>query len=138
MLATLLGVDATELEHIPLFASLSGEEAEHLAGHLEERHVEAGEHLALSGASGYFFFAILEGTVEVSHEGEVVATLGPGDYFGEMAILENKRRNSTVTSTTPMRLAVLFGADFAKLCKDHPEIAAQVEATMAERAAADA
>lgn len=130
-------MDVAALEGIPLFSSLSPEEAEQLAHHMEERHVEAGEHLALTGASGYFLFAIVEGTAEVQHDGAVVATLGPGEYFGEAAILENKRRNATVTSTAPMRFGVLFGADFAKLLKDHPDIAAQVEATMAARATAD-
>jgi CRP-like cAMP-binding protein len=130
-------MDRADLAGISLFATLAPDEEDSLARHFEERHVEAGEHLTLDGASGYFFFMILEGTAEVSHDGEVVATLGPGEHFGEAAILENKRRNATVTSTSPMRLAVLFGADFAKLCNDHPEIAARIEATMAERAAAD-
>jgi CRP-like cAMP-binding protein len=130
-------MDAATFEGIPLFASLEHAEAEELAHRVEEREVGAGHPLTLTGAWGYFFFVILEGSAEVSHDDEVVATLGPGDYFGETAILEHKRRNATVTSTSPMRLAVLFGADFEHLCREHPAIGARVEATMAERAAAD-
>ena len=130
-------MDVSDFEEIPLFASLPQEEAEELASQVEEREVSAGEPLTLTGASGYFFFVILEGTADVSHDGEVVATLGPGDHFGETAILEHKRRSATVTSTSHMRLAVLFGADFENLCRHHPEIADKIRATMAERAAAD-
>ncbi len=108
-----------------------------MAGHLEERHAHAGEQLTVTGSSGYFFFVILDGTAEVGVDGAVVATLGPGEFFGETAILENQRRGATVTATSPMTLAVMFGADFAKLVKDEPAIGDRIHAAMAERAAAD-
>jgi len=127
-------VEAADLAGIELFAPLSDDEREQLHGHLEERHVQSGDRLTTSGSSGYFFFVIVAGTAEVRHDDQVVAQLGPGDFFGETAILENKRRSATVTATSPMTLAVMFGADFAKLVKDYPDIAARVHAAMQERA----
>jgi CRP-like cAMP-binding protein len=73
------------------------------------------------------------GTAEVNREGTVVATLGPGDFFGETSILTTERRNATITSTSDMRLAVMFGADFAKFMVDSPDTAARVRAVMEER-----
>jgi CRP-like cAMP-binding protein len=128
-------VDATHLQDVELFASLTDAERSHLADQLEERHAQAGDHLTLSGASGYFFFVILEGTADVEHDGVVVAQLGPNDFFGETAILERKRRTATVTATSPMTLAVMFGADFGVLLRDHPEIGNRIQDAMHQRAA---
>ncbi len=127
-------MDPTHLQDVELFASLSDDERSDLAGRLEERHVESGEHLTLSGASGYFFFVILSGTADVEHDGAVVAQLGPNDFFGETAILEHKRRTATVTATAPMTLAVMFGADFGVLLKDHPDIGNRIQDAMHQRA----
>ena len=99
---------------------------------MEERHAGAGERLAIQGASGYFFFLIQEGTAEVSHDDEVVARLGPGDFFGEAAILDARRRTATVTAATPMTMAVMFGADFAKLAVDQPAVGDQIRAAIEE------
>jgi CRP/FNR family cyclic AMP-dependent transcriptional regulator len=131
-------MDADALLNLDLFAPLSDDERATVAAHLEERHAQSGDHLTISGTSGYFFFVIVDGTADVVHEGQVVATLGPNDFFGETAILENKRRTATVTATSAMTLAVMFGADFAKLVKDEPEIGARIHAAMEDRAAADA
>jgi CRP-like cAMP-binding protein len=127
-------VNPADLEGVELFATLSDDERAELARHLEERNVESGEHLTLAGASGYFFFVILSGTADVRHDSTVVAELGPNDFFGETAILENKRRTATVTATSAMRVVVMFGADFAGLVKTHPEIAARIHAAMEQRA----
>jgi CRP-like cAMP-binding protein len=118
---------------VPLFAPLAEEDLAGVAEHMELREVSPGQHLTTEGASGYFFFVIETGTADVSRDGTVVATLGPGDYFGETSILTAARRNATITSTSDMRLAVMFGADFAKLMADSPETAARVRAVMEER-----
>jgi voltage-gated potassium channel len=60
--------------------------------------------------------------------------LGPGDYFGEVAILGDGRRSATVTTTSPARVLVLFGTEFRRLQQEHPEIAARLEAVATERA----
>jgi len=81
---------------------------------------------------------ILDGTASVERQGELLAELGPGDFFGEGAILEATRRNATVTATSDMTLGALFGADFAKYEHDSPELHARITKVMADRKIVDA
>jgi CRP-like cAMP-binding protein len=125
-----LAVDVTRLEKFPLFASLNDEQRHLVASELGERTAEPGLHLTSEGGGGYFFFLIDEGTAEVTRDGGVVAELGPGDFFGEASILVNRRRNASVVATSHMRLLELFGADFANLTKQIPEIGATVRTAL--------
>lgn len=128
-------VDPARLRSADLFDGVSDDDLAMIASHMEEREVAAGEHLTREGASGYFFFVILDGTADVAHGDEVVATLGPSDFFGEMAILDTGRRTATVTAVTDMVVGALFGADFAKYEHDSPALHARITAAMAERTA---
>jgi CRP-like cAMP-binding protein len=128
-----MSVDASRLERVPLFANLSGADRAALAAKMEERHAAAGEHLSNQGGSGYFFFVIEDGTAEVARDGQVVAKLGPDDYFGEIAILSAPRRTATVTATEPMTLLAMFGADFAKFSAEMPELAAEMQRAIEAR-----
>ena len=73
------------------------------------------------------------GTVEVERDGNVVNTLGPGDFFGETAILSGERRNATITAVSEVDLLVLFGTEFRILERDWPGVAATIAGKMAER-----
>src|SRR5262249_21370448 len=128
-----MAVDASRLERVPLFSELSAEDRATLAAKMEERHAGSGEHLSNQGGSGYFFFVIEEGTAEVARDGQVVATLGPDEFFGEVAIVATTRRNATVTAKTPMTLLTMFGADFAKFSAEMPALAEQVQRAVEER-----
>jgi CRP-like cAMP-binding protein len=128
-------VAPAELASIPLFASLSEAEREEVAGWLEPRAAPESCTLAGEGATGYCFFVLAEGQAAVSSNGSQLATLGPGDFFGEMAILGDGRRSATVTTTTPVRLLVMFGSEFRRLQEDHPAVARQLEEAMAARRA---
>lgn len=128
-------VDPTRLRSFDLFDGITDDDLAMISARMEERAVSSGEHLAREGASGYFFFVILDGTAEVSRGDEVVATLGPNDFFGEIAILESVRRNATVTAVSDMVVGALFGADFAKYEHDSPELHARITQVMAERSA---
>jgi CRP-like cAMP-binding protein len=130
-----MSVDPARLSSVPLFSSLSEGDLAEVAGRMEPRRVSEGERLSIEGASGYFFFVIDEGTAQVTREGETLAELGPGDFFGETAILKNLRRTATVTAASPMTVAVMFGADFARMKAEHPAICDRIETAMAERAA---
>ena len=77
-----MAVDASRIRDVPLFAELTEGERSAIAEKLSERHAEAGRHLSTEGGAGYFFFVIESGTATVSHGDDVVATLGPGDFFG--------------------------------------------------------
>jgi CRP-like cAMP-binding protein len=126
-------VDASRIREVPLFAELTDDERAEVAHKLDERHVDAGRHLTTEHGAGYFFFVIEAGTAEVSHDGVVVATLGPGDFFGEAAILETTRRTADVIATTDITLLEMFGADFAVLNAHSPAVKAAIDAAMAQR-----
>jgi CRP-like cAMP-binding protein len=85
------------------------------------------------GAHGYTFFVLAEGTAAVTSNGEVVASLGPGDFFGEVAILGAGRHTASVTSTSPVRLLAMFGPEFRQLEAAHPEIASRLGQAMRAR-----
>ena len=127
---------ADELRSIPLFAGLSDADLETLAPWFEAKTVSEGVRLTAEGAAGYSFFAIAHGSASVSSEGNELSVLGPGDFFGEIAILGDGRRNATVTTTSPTKVLVLFGSDFRRLEERHPEIAARITETMKERLSA--
>jgi CRP-like cAMP-binding protein len=128
-----MAVDASRIREVPLFAGLDHEELDQVAGKLSERHVGAGQHLSKEGGAGYFFFVIEDGTVDVSHGDDVVATLGPGDFFGEAAILATTRRTATVTAMSPVTVLEMFGADLAVLNSQLPTVHAAIEQAMEER-----
>jgi CRP-like cAMP-binding protein len=124
---------ADDLADIPLFDSLSEDELEQLAAWFEVKTVSGGVRLASEGASGYSFYVLVEGSAVVTAEDETVATYGPGDFFGEIAILGDGRRTATVTTTSPARLLVLFGTEFRGMQQSQPEIAGRLEAAMRQR-----
>lgn len=126
--------DAADLAAIPLFAALTDEELSALAPRFDDESVSAGVALAREGASGYSFFVLVDGAAVVTVDGEVVATYGPGDFFGEMALLGGGRRSATVTTTEPSRLLSLFGTEFRQLEQEQPEIAARLEEATRRRA----
>jgi CRP-like cAMP-binding protein len=130
-----VAVSPDRLRAVPLFSSLSEDELERLGAAFEEKQSSAGTRLTLEGASGYSFFVIESGTVEVDRGGAVLKTLGPGDFFGEAAILTGERRNATITASTDVELLVLFGTEFRKLENELPAAAEQIRQKMAERAA---
>ncbi|HEY1369392.1 MAG TPA: cyclic nucleotide-binding domain-containing protein [Gaiellaceae bacterium] len=130
-----MDVTAAELAAVPLFASLDEAELQEVAGWFDVRAVGEGMRIAGEGASGYFFFVLAEGTAAVTLDGEEIATLGPGDFFGEMALLGDGRRTATVTTTSATRLLVLFGTDFRKLEQQLPDAAVRIESAMRDRAA---
>lgn len=129
--------DPADLRSLPLFESLAEADLREIAGRFEVRSVDEGKPVTLEGASGYNFFVIQEGTAAVSREGKLLRTLGPGDFFGELAILDSGRRTADVVATSPLRLAVMFGTDFRRLQDQLPDVAGQIENVVASREAAD-
>ena len=126
---------ADDLTGVPLFAGLSDDERSILAEWFEVSDANAGTVLVTEGASGYSFYVLLDGAAEVKVGDETVATYGPGDFFGEMAILGGGRRNATVTVTAPSRLLSMFGTEFRMLQEVQPDVAARLEETMRQRSA---
>jgi CRP-like cAMP-binding protein len=128
-----VSVEVGRLRALPLFAGIDDGELEELAGSAELKTASPGDVLAREGASGYTFFVIADGTVDVDRGGDFLETLGPGDFFGEMAIVGEGRRNATVTAASPVELVVLFGTEFRSLEDEHPEAAERIRQKVAER-----
>jgi voltage-gated potassium channel len=128
-------VAVERLGRLPLFADFSSDALSRIARCFEEKRVSVGARLTLEGASGYSFFVIESGTVEVERGGEALETLGGGEFFGEAAILTGDRRNATVTASSDVDLLVLFGTEFRVLEREFPAVAEQIRGKMLERSA---
>jgi CRP-like cAMP-binding protein len=124
---------ANDLSGVPLFAGLSDDERSLLAEWFEVSNASPGTSLVSEGAAGYSFYVLLDGAAEVKVGDETVATYGPGDFFGEMAILGDGRRSATVTVTASSRILSMFGTEFRMLQEVRPDIAAQLEEAMRQR-----
>jgi CRP/FNR family cyclic AMP-dependent transcriptional regulator len=126
-------LDASQLKSLPLFADVPDQELAQIAGFAQEVTVNAGRELVREGDFSYEFMAIEEGEAEVTRDGQHVADLGPGDFFGEMGLLEKTLRNATVTAKTPMRLVTLTGWDMKRMERHIPEAIERVRAALEER-----
>jgi CRP-like cAMP-binding protein len=129
-------VDA--LAKAPLFAALSRQELGELAKATEDLEVEEGKTLTREGDLGREFFVIVDGHVSVTQDGNEIRRLGPGDFFGEIALIyDNARRTATVTAASPLRFFVLTRQSFRSLLEHQTEIEEKVMAALEERLAAD-
>ena len=129
-------MEAARLKSIPLFASLSKGELEQVARWTDEVEVPGGARLTKQEGFAHEFAIIEEGTAEVLKDGEKIAELAPGDFFGEIGLLvEGARRTATVVATTPMRLVVMFGRDFRQMEREMPSLAEKIRSVMEERLA---
>src|SRR5438876_3824731 len=95
--------------------------------------VPAGKVLCQQGDTGCEFFAIVEGEVEVRRNGRKINTGGPGDFFGEIALIHDTARTATVTAKTPVRFFVLTGRAFRRLLTDNPPVQLKVLQALAKR-----
>jgi CRP-like cAMP-binding protein len=126
-------VDSARIAQISVFADLDEDQRQHIAQVAGELDVDAGTTIAHEGDFGYAMFAIESGTADVRHEGPPVRRLGPGDVFGEIAVLSSGRRTADVVATSDMRLITIFNRDLWQLEQDAPELAAALRTTIAAR-----
>jgi CRP/FNR family cyclic AMP-dependent transcriptional regulator len=130
-------LDASRLKSIPLFDEVGDEELAQIAPFATEVSVEEGRELVREGDFSYEFMAIEDGEAEVTRGGEHVADLGPGDFFGEMGLLEKTLRNATVTAKTPVRLVTLTGWDLKRVERTAPHAMERIRSVLEERRQAD-
>ena len=121
------------LRNVPLFEGLDEDELTRLADRFQERTFSEGSAVVEEGATGTSFFVIGEGNASVSVGGELRASLGPGDYFGEMAILDDGVRSASVTAATDLRSYFLAPWEFRPFLEEHPEAALKLLTTLARR-----
>ena len=129
-------MDPQRLAGVDLFRGLSKQQLQQLARWTDEVEVAEGTVFGREGDIAYEFFVIEEGAAEVHVDGNKVADLGPGEWFGEIGLVsDERRRTATVAAASPMRLIVIFGPDFRQLTRAMPDVAAAIEAEIRERLA---
>ena len=121
------------LKRAPLFADLSRKELIQLARLTDDAEVPDGRVLCREGDLGREFFVLVEGSVEVATKGRRVATLGAGDFVGEISLLEPTPRTATVTAKTPLRFFVLTPKDFRQMLDENPSVERKVLRALARR-----
>jgi CRP-like cAMP-binding protein len=125
------------LARVPLFAGLSNRDLREISSLATPLNLPEGRELTHQGGRGYEFIVVLEGTVDVLIDGKVVATCGAGDFFGEMALLEDRPRTATVIAKTDVTVDVIGRLGFLALLDHHPQIDKQLRAAMERRLAED-
>lgn len=128
-------INAADLAHVPLFAGLSEPNLRIIASWFDVTDAPPGSQLTHEGGAGYAFSLLHTGTADVLVHGQVVRRLIAGDYFGELSMLGNGRQTATVKVTSPATVWTMFGTRFRELQRQHPDIAAAIERTAAERLA---
>ena len=121
------------LQQVPLFAACSRKDLQLVARRAEDVRVPTGKALVTEGETGHEFFAIISGTARVERHGRKIAGLGPGDAFGELALLEKAPRNATVIADTDMELVVLGQREFGGVIDEVPGVARKLLTGMARR-----
>ena len=121
------------LGRVPIFSACSKRELEKVARASDEIHVDAGHVLVEEGKPGHEFFLILDGTANVLRNGRKIATLGRGQYFGELALLDRGPRSATVKAATDLDVLVLGQREFGGVLDSVPALSRKLLAAMASR-----
>jgi CRP/FNR family cyclic AMP-dependent transcriptional regulator len=121
------------LRQVPLYAALGDRELERLAGQFKERTFPEGSAVTEEGGTGTGFFIIADGNATVSVAGDQKATLGPGDFFGEIALVDEGTRTATITAATDLRCYGLTAWEFRPFVEEHPQVAWPLLKQMARR-----
>jgi CRP-like cAMP-binding protein len=123
----------TYLMNVPIFRELPARALESLGRSMQERAYDAGAVIVRQGDPGLGFFLITEGKVEVTHDGHRVRDMGPGEFFGEMALMEERPRTATVTARERTKCLQLVRWDFRALLKEHPDVAVRMLEVVVQR-----
>jgi CRP/FNR family transcriptional regulator, cyclic AMP receptor protein len=121
------------LKGVPLFSRLGGHALEEVGRLAEEIDLPAGRELMRQGSPGSEFFVIVTGTVRIDQDGSTIRTLGPGDFLGEIALIDGGPRTATATAESAVRVLVLGRREFNTLIADFPEIRLAVLEALAHR-----
>jgi CRP-like cAMP-binding protein len=125
------------LQKIPLFADLSKKELRFLAQMTSETSVREGSTLVKQGETGQEAMIVEDGTADVLRDGVKIDDLGPGDFFGEMSLINHMPRNADVVATSDMDLLVMDAREFSSVLSEYPEVAVKILKTVVERLVAN-
>jgi|SRR6266498_2661732 len=129
-------MDESSLRSIALFESLPRDTLRVVAQDADQIDVPEGTQLVRQGEFAYEFFVIEDGSAEVDRDGDMIAKLGPGDFLGEMGILEKVVRNATVVTTSPAKVIVMTEQALRSIARIDPEVASRISAAVEERSRA--
>jgi CRP/FNR family cyclic AMP-dependent transcriptional regulator len=121
------------LTRVPLFAGLSRRHLRALADRADQVEFRPGEAIVIEGMRGGAFFAIVEGNARVTRGKRTLTTLGPGDFFGELALLDGGERTASVVAATPMLCIRIFKRAFDRLVAEEPGVSARMLSVLAGR-----
>jgi CRP-like cAMP-binding protein len=121
------------LKSVPLFADLDDRELKHIADTMTERRFRAGETMVKEGAQGVGFFVVAEGEASVDVAGEDKGTVGPGGYYGEIALPKDSNRTATLTAKTDMLCYGMTSWDFKPLVENNSGLAWKLLTAMADK-----
>ena len=124
---------AHHISDVPLFKDLNKKALDRLEKAARDRTFKAGETIVSQGDEGVGFFMITDGSVKVTRDGRELATLGPGQWFGEQALLDNYRRGATVTADSPTKTLALMRSDFLAEVRANPDMAIEILAVISRR-----
>lgn len=124
------------LAEVPLFSACTRAELNHIAQLASYREADAGEVLVREGEESDGFFVIVDGSATVARGGDVVATIGSGEFFGELALLRRGARSATVTVEQPSRLLTIEPRPFQAMVLEHPMVALKMLQVLASRVTA--
>jgi CRP/FNR family cyclic AMP-dependent transcriptional regulator len=125
------------ISQVPLFARCSKHELEEIAKAADEIDLPEGKVLTREGDRGREFFVLVDGSAEVTKDGQVIRRLGAGDFLGEIALISRAPRTATVTTTSPTEALVITDQAFAALMAHMPEVQQKVLEALADRLAPD-
>jgi CRP/FNR family transcriptional regulator, cyclic AMP receptor protein len=131
-------MDESRLRSVPLFAGLTRKELKLLSMMTDEVTLAAGTQLIDEGAFSHEFLLITSGDAEVRRAGTLLATLGPGDFAGEVGAMQDARRNASVVATSDLTAIVMTARDLRRAAEEMPSVGARIEAAIAARSGADA
>jgi CRP/FNR family transcriptional regulator, cyclic AMP receptor protein len=126
-------VDVSELKNIPLFAEVPDDKLLKVATFASLESAVEGKVIIREGGQANAFYAIEDGTVKVERDGQHVADLGPGDVFGEQALLEKSERSATVTATSPVRMIKIDHWEIPRMRQAMPEVVEELQRKVQER-----
>jgi CRP-like cAMP-binding protein len=111
------------LAQVPLFAGVKPKDLKRLEKRMTERAFNEGDEITTQGESGIGFFVIEHGNATVSIGGKIIRTLGPGEHFGEIALIDSGPRSATIVATTDLRCRGMSAWEFKPFVEEHPEVA---------------
>jgi CRP/FNR family transcriptional regulator, cyclic AMP receptor protein len=131
-------VPAEELRKVPLFSGMTDRSVHAVGALARETHFATGDELVRQGDPGDFFIILVEGDARVTQDGQALRSLGPGDFLGEISLIDGTPRSATVTATSPVTALVVDRLEFGQLMEEFPHVRLEILNALTQRLRAHA